>query len=389
MLSHSLDGWVGVTACDKITPGMLMAAGRLNLPAVILTGGPMKANIINGKKHHPVEGFGIVGQVKAGKMSPEEAEGLLPCMTCGAGSCVGLYTANTMAVVSEVLGMSLPGCSTTLALDPLKKEQAYQSGKRIVDLVRKEVRPRDIMTENAFVNAIRVDMAMGGSTNAVLHISAIAKEGDILIEVGEFDRISRETPNLCSIIPSGEYEMADLDAAGGIPAVLNRLMDFLGESPTITGASITQIAAKGRVKDELVIRPLDRPYHEEGGIAVLRGNIANSAIIKQTAVQEEMMVHRGPARVFYSEKDLLEAIGEGTIKEGDVVALPFQGPAGAPGMPEMLTPTDAIKGAGYKKVALLTDGRFSGATTGPCIGHVEMEVYNGGAIGAARDGDPN
>ncbi|MBW1922829.1 MAG: dihydroxy-acid dehydratase [Deltaproteobacteria bacterium] len=387
VLSHSLDGWVGVTACDKITPGMLMAAGRLNLPAVILTGGPMKANIINGKKHHPVEGFGIVGQVKAGKMSPEEAEGLLPCMTCGAGSCVGLYTANTMAVVSEVLGMSLPGCSTTLALDPLKKDQAYQSGKRIVDLVRKEIRPRDIMTENAFANAIRVDMAMGGSTNAVLHIPAIAKEGGILIEVGEFDRISRETPNLCSIIPSGEYEMADLDAAGGIPAVLNRLMDFLEESPTITGASITQIAAKGRVKDELVIRPLDRPYHEEGGIAVLRGNIANSAIIKQTAVQEEMMVHRGPARVFYSEKDLLEAIGEGTIKEGDVVVLPFQGPAGAPGMPEMLTPTDAIKGAGYKRVALLTDGRFSGATTGPCIGHVEMEAYNGGAIGAVRDGD--
>ena len=386
-LSHSLDGWVGVTDCDKITPGMLMAAGRLNLPTIILTGGPMKANVIDGKKHHPIEGFGMVGMVKGGKMTAEEAEKLLPAMTCGAGSCVGLYTANTMAVVSEVLGMSLTKCATTLAIDPLKKKQAYESGKRIVELVKKDIKPKDIMTKAAFENAIRVDMAMGGSTNTVLHIPAIAKEADIDIDVDLFDKISRETPNLCSIIPAGTHEMAEIDGAGGIPAVLNRLKDVIKDSPTVNGKSIAQIAEHGEVLDDDVIRRPDNPYHAEGGIAVLKGNIANSAIIKQTAVEKEMRVHSGPARVFYSEKDLLDAIEAKMIAEGDIVILPFQGPAGGPGMPEMLTPTDAIKGAGYKKVALITDGRFSGATTGPCLGHVEMEAYNGGPIGAIKDGD--
>ncbi|OPX38014.1 MAG: dihydroxy-acid dehydratase, partial [Desulfobacteraceae bacterium 4484_190.1] len=379
--------WVGVTDCDKITPGMLMAAGRLNIPAVMLTGGPMKANVVDGKKHHPIEGFGLVGQVKGGKMTAEEAEKLLPVMTCGAGSCVGLYTANTMAVVSEVLGMSLTKCATTLAIDPLKKKQAYESGKRIVELVKKDIKPRDIMTDVAFENAIRVDMAMGGSTNTVLHIPAIAKEAGIDIDVDLFDKISRETPHLCSIIPAGPNEMADIDGAGGVPAVLKRLKDMIKDSPTVNGKSITKIAEEGEVLDGDVIRTLDNPYHAEGGIAVLKGNIANSAIIKQTAVEKEMRVLSGPAKVFYSEKDLLDAIEAKTITEGDVVVLPFQGPAGAPGMPEMLTPTDAIKGAGYRKVALITDGRFSGATTGPCLGHVEMEAYNGGPIGAIKDGD--
>jgi len=386
-LSHSMDGWVGVTGCDKITPGMLMAAGRLNIPAVMLTGGPMKANVTDGKKHHPIEGFALIGQVKAGKMSAEEAEGLLPRMACGAGACVGLYTANTMAVVTEVLGLSLTGCATTLAIDPLKKRQAYESGKRIVELVKKDIRPRDIMTRDAFENAIRVDMAMGGSTNTVLHVPAIAREADIDIDVDMFDKISRGIPNLCSVIPAGTYEMADIDRAGGVPAVLNRLRDMIKDSPTVNGRSIRHIAEEGRVLDDGIIRTLDNAYHSEGGIAVLRGNIANSGIIKQTALEKEMMVHSGPAKVFYTEKDLLDAIEAKKIREGDVVVLPFQGPAGAPGMPEMLTPTDSIKGAGYKKVALITDGRFSGATTGPCIGHVEMEAYNGGAIGAIKDGD--
>jgi dihydroxy-acid dehydratase len=386
-LSHSLDGWVGVTDCDKITPGMLMAAGRLNLPAIILTGGPMKANVIDGKKHHPIEGFGLVGQVKGGKITAEKAEELLPIMTCGAGSCVGLYTANTMAVVTEVLGMSVTKCATTLAIDPLKKKQAYESGRKIVELVRKNIKPRDIMTENAFENAIRVDMAMGGSTNTVLHIPAVAREAGIDIDVYLFDKISRETPNLCSIIPAGTDEMADIDQAGGIPAVLNRLKDMINDSPTINGTSIVQIAKEGKVLNDDVIRTIDKAYHSEGGIAVLKGNIANSGIIKQTAVEEEMTVHSGPAKVFYTEKDLLDAIEAKKIVEGDVLVLPFQGPAGAPGMPEMLTPTDAIKGAGYKNVALITDGRFSGATTGPCIGHIEMEAYNNGPIGAIRDGD--
>jgi len=386
-LSHSLDGWVGITDCDKITPGMLMAAGRLNIPAIMLTGGPMKANVIDGKKHHPIEGFGIVGQVKSGKMTIEEAEEMLPSMVCGAGSCVGLYTANTMAVVTEVLGMSVTKCATTLAIDPLKRKQAYESGKRVVELVKEDIKPRDIMKKEAFENAIRVDMAMGGSTNTVLHIPAIARETGIYIDVDLFDEISRETPNLCSIIPAGGYEMADIDKAGGIPAVLNRLKDMIKDYPTVNKKSIKQIAEEGKALNDSVIRTPDNPYHSEGGIAVLRGNIATSAIIKQTAVEKEMMAHSGPAKVFYTEKDLLDAIEAKKIAEGDVIVLPFQGPAGAPGMPEMLTPTDAIKGAGYKKVALLTDGRFSGATTGPCIGHIEMEAYNGGAIGAIQNGD--
>ena len=386
-LSHSLDGWVGVTNCDKITPGMLMAAGRLNLPAIMLTGGPMKANVIEGKKHHPIEGFGLVGQVKGGKMTAEEAEQFLPSMVCGAGSCVGLYTANTMATVTEVLGMSLTRCATTLAIDPLKRKQAYETGKRIVALVKEDCEPRDIMTEHAFENAIRVDMAMGGSTNTVLHIPAIAKEAGVDIDIDMFDAISRETPNLCKIIPAGPYEMADIDRAGGIPAVLNRLKDWIKDSLTVNGKSIKEIAAEGTVLDDEVIRTLDNAYFPEGGIAVLKGNIAHSAVIKQTAVDEDMMVHSGPAKVFYTEKELLDAIEARGIAEGDVVVLPFQGPAGAPGMPEMLTPTDAIIGAGYKWVALITDGRFSGGTSGPCIGHVEMEAYNGGAVGAIQNGD--
>jgi dihydroxy-acid dehydratase len=386
-LSHSLDGWVGVTNCDKITPGMLMAAGRLNLPAIILTGGPMKANVIEGKKHHPIEGFGLVGQVKGGKMTAEEAELFLSSMVCGAGSCVGLYTANTMATVTEVLGMSLTRCATTLAIDPLKRKQAYETGKRIVALVEEDCKPRDIMTTHAFENAIRVDMAMGGSTNTVLHIPAIAKEAGVDLDIEIFDAISRETPNLCKIIPAGPHEMVDIDRAGGIPAVLSRLKDWIRDSLTVNGKSIKEIAEEGKVLDDEIIRTLDNAYFPEGGIAVLKGNIAHSAVIKQTAVDDEMMVHSGPAKVFYTEKELLDAIEARGIAEGDVVVLPFQGPAGAPGMPEMLMPTDAIIGAGYKRVALITDGRFSGGTSGPCIGHVEMEAYNGGAIGAIQNGD--
>ena len=386
-LSHSLDGWAGVTNCDKITPGMLMAAARLNLPAIILTGGPMKANVIEGERFHPIQGFGMVGQVKAGRINEEEAERLLPRMVCGAGSCVGLYTANTMAVVTEVLGISLTKCATTLATDPLKKKQAYESGKRIVQLVKQDLKPSDMFTKDAFENAIRVDMAMGGSTNTVLHIPAIAKEVGINIEADLFDKISRETPNLCSIIPAGPHEMADIDRAGGIPALLNRLLEMIKDSPTVNGPSITEVAKQGIVLDDDVIRTKDNPYRSEGGIAVLKGNIANSAIIKQTAVAQEMMTHSGPAKLFHTEKDLVDAIEIKKITEGDVVVLPFHGPAGAPGMPEILAPTDAIMGAGYERVALITDGRFSGATSGPCIGHVEMEAYNGGAIAAIRDGD--
>jgi dihydroxy-acid dehydratase len=343
--------------------------------------------VVNGEKKHPIQGFGIVGQVKGGGLSEEEAESLLPDMVCGAGSCVGLYTANTMAVVTEVLGLSVTGCATTLAVDPEKKKQAYETGRRIVEVTKKNITPRQIMTQNAFENAIRVDMAMGGSTNTVLHIPAIAKEAGIDIDIDVFDSISRQTPNLCSIIPAGNCEMADIHQAGGISAVLNRLAEMIKPSATINGRDIKDIAREGKVLDDAIIRPFDNPYHLEGGIAVLKGNIAHSAIIKQTAVSEEMKTHSGPARVYHHEAQLLADIEKKKIREGDVIVLPFQGPAGAPGMPEMLTPTDAIKGAGFQSVALITDGRFSGATTGPCIGHIEMEAFNGGPLGAVRDGD--
>ncbi len=386
MLSHSLDGWVGVTNCDKITPGMLMAAGRLNLPAIMLTGGPMKANVDeDGTKHHPIEGFGVVGKVMGGSMTEEEANQFLPCMVCGAGSCVGLYTANTMATVTEVLGMSLTKCATTLAVAPEKKGQAYETGKKIVELAKKNIKARDIMTKNAFENAIRLDMAMGGSTNTVLHIPAIAKETGVEIDVDLFDEISRKTPNLCKIIPAGTHEMADIDRAGGIPGVLNRFKEILKDAPTVNGQTIKEIAEKGEVLDDDVIRPINNPYMQEGGIAVLKGNIANSSVIKQTAVDADMMKHSGPAKVFYTEEDLLKAIEDKKIVEGDVVVIICQGPS--QGIPEMLTPTDAMKGAGYKKVALLTDGRFSGGTSGLCIGHICPEAYGGGAIAAIEDGD--
>ncbi|MFH1850181.1 MAG: dihydroxy-acid dehydratase [archaeon] len=385
MRSHSFDGWVGITNCDKITPGMLMASARLNLPSIILTGGPMKANVVDGKKHHPIEGFGLVGQVKGGLLTKKDAEARLGCMVCGAGSCVGLYTANTMAVVTETLGMSLTGCGTTPATDPDKKIQAYETGKRIVKLVKSNLLPSQIMTEGAFRNAIRVDMAMGGSTNTVLHIPAIAMEAGIRLGIGIFDEISRKTPNICQIIPAGTYEMADIHDAGGVSGVLSRLSDDIEDSATVNTRSIREIAAGGKVLDADAIRPKDKPYHSEGGIAVLKGNIAHSSVIKQTAVCEDMRRHAGPAKVFYSERDVLVAIEKKQIREGMVVVILGQGPS--QGIPEMLTPTDAIKGAGYGKVALLTDGRFSGATTGPCIGHICPEVYRGGQIAAVRDGD--
>ncbi|MBN2422047.1 dihydroxy-acid dehydratase [Candidatus Woesearchaeota archaeon] len=388
MLSHSLDGWVGVTNCDKITPGMLMAAGRIDLPCVILTGGPMKANIIDEKRYDPISNFSIIGEVKSGKKTKEQAERFMhECTVCGPGSCAGLFTANSMSCLTETLGMSLTRCATTLAIDEKKKKQAYETGKRIVELVKKDIKPSQIMTRNAFLNAIMVDMAIGGSTNTVLHLPAIAKELGIDLEIDLFDEIARTTPNICSIRPSGPYAMEDLDKAGGIPAVLNRLNNKLNDSITVNGKTIKQIAGETKMFDDEIIRPLNNPYHKEGGIAVLKGNIADSSVVKQTAVSDDMLVHTGPAKVFVSESDLLKAIEKKNIKEGDVIVLTYMGPCGAPGMPEMLTPTDAIKGAGYKKIALLTDGRFSGATSGACIGHIEPEAYSKGGIAAIQNGD--
>lgn len=387
MVSHSLDGWVGVTNCDKITPGMLMAAGRLDLPAVILTGGPMKAGEYKGEKMDVVSDFEAVGKIKAHKLSLADARGI-ECKSCpSAGSCAGLFTANSMACMTEVLGMSLTGCATTLAISKEKLKQAYLSGKKIVELVEKGITPRKIMTKNAFENAIMVDMAIGGSTNVSLHLPAIAKEMGINLSMDHFDKISKKTPNICHIRPAGPYFMEDINNAGGIQAVLKRLVKKLKYSPTINSLDIIEIANKGKVINEEIIRPLSNPFYKEGGIAVLKGNLAEESVVKQTAVSEDMLCHRGPAKVFNNEQILLNAIQQRKIKEGDVVVLNFMGPKGAPGMPEMLTPTAAIVGAGYKKIVLITDGRFSGGTRGACIGHVKPEAYVGGTIGIVKDGD--
>lgn len=386
--SHQFDGWVGVTNCDKITPGMLMAAGRINIPSIILTGGPMDTGKTKGKNCDLVSAFEAVGQYSAGKITEKEVQEIEKNCCPGAGSCAGLFTANTMACMTEALGMSLTGTATTLALSKKKRQLAYETGKRIVELIKADLKPKDIMTEDAFQNAVTVDMAIGGSTNSTLHLPSIAKELNINLTLDTFDKTAKTTPNICSIRPGGSYFMKDLENAGGIPAVLNRLKDRLKDSKTVNLKSIKEIAENSTVIDPEIIRPFDNPYHKEGGIAVLKGNIAkNGSVIKQSAVSDDMLHHRGPAVVFEDEDTLMNAIMEKKIKEGDIVIIRYVGKAGAPGMPEMLSPTSAIMGAGYKKVALITDGRFSGGTRGPCIGHIEPEAYLGGEIAAVKDGD--
>ncbi len=387
VISHSLDAWVGVTNCDKITPGMLMAAGRLDIPAIILTGGPMKAGREGDKVYDLSSGFEAVGALKAGRMSVEEANRIERHACPGPGACSGMFTANSMACMAEALGMSLSGCATALAVSDKKREQAYLSGKRIVELLSEGLTPSRIMTTEAFHNAVMVDMAIGGSTNVALHLPAISRELGIDLTMDMFDEISKTTPNICHISPSGPHHMEDLDRAGGIPAVLNRLADRLKTARTVDGRDIVEIARSSTVKDNSVIRELKDPFFAEGGLAILKGNVAVDSVIKQIAVSDEMMVHKGPAKVFHTEEGVLDAIESGGIEEGDVVVISFMGPAGAPGMPEMLSPTAAIIGAGFKRVALVTDGRFSGATRGPCVGHVDPEAYAGGVIGLIQDGD--
>ena len=381
------DGAVFITGCDKNIPGLLMGAARLNIPSAFVTAGPMKSGRLKGEKLDVISVFEAVGKAKSGKITEKELEEVVTHACPGAGHCAGLFTASTMSCLTEVLGLSLTNCGTALAESEEKLKIAYQTGKRVMDLVKEDLKPSDILTKEAFDNAIMVDMAIGGSTNTVLHLPAVANELKIDISIKRFDEIARTVPNICNIRPAGPYFMEDFDKAGGIPAVLNRLKDKLKDAKTVNGKSIKQIAEESKVLDDEIIRPLDNPYHREGGIAVLKGNIANSSVIKQTEVSWDMLVHSGPAKVFYEEQDLMEAIGRKEINEGDVIVLPYQGPAGASGMPEMLTPTSAIVGAGYKKVVLLTDGRFSGGTRGPCIGHIEPEAYNNGPIAAIKDGD--
>ncbi len=389
-MAHAFDGLVLLTNCDKITPGMLMAAGRLNIPAIVVTAGPMLSRRLRGRRLSLVnDTFEAVGKYKKGLISAEELGQLEMCACPGAGSCQGMYTANTMACVTEALGMSLPYCATALAVSSEKRRIAFESGKRIIDLVKKNITPRKIMTRKAFENAIRVDMALGGSTNTVLHIPAIAHEAGLSLPLGLFDQLSRTTPHLADMLPGGKQYLEDLHFAGGIPGMLKRLKGKLNNVPTVSGNTIFEIESRAEISDEEVIRPLNRAHHGEGGIAILRGNLApDGAVVKQSAVGTGMMKFTGTAKVFDSEEDAMNAIMGGKIKSGDVVVVRYEGPKGGPGMREMLSPTSAISGMGLgDSVVLLTDGRFSGGTRGPCIGHISPEAAEGGPIAIVKDGD--
>lgn len=386
---HALDGWVGVSNCDKVTPGMLMAMGRMNVPGLMMTGGAMEPGVGKDGNMDLQSVFEAVGSYSAGNIDENELH-TIECTACpGRGSCSGLFTANTMACLTETMGISLLGCGTALANDNRKLQIARATGRRIVEMVREDLKPRDIVTRGSFCNAIRVDMAIGGSTNTALHLPAISKDFGCPVTLDDFDEISRDTPHITSLRPAGPYAIKDLDRAGGIPAILNVLKDRLVDVPTANGKTILEIADSAAVKDSEVIRPMDRPYHLQGGIAVLKGNLApEGSVIKQAAVSPKMMKFTGKARVFDGETDAAEAIMLGRIVPGDVVVIRYEGPKGAPGMPEMLSPTSLIVGRGLgEEVALITDGRFSGASRGGAIGHVSPEAYAGGPIAALKDGD--
>jgi dihydroxy-acid dehydratase len=387
--AHMLDGLVLLSNCDKVTPGMLMAAARINIPAIVVTAGAMMTGMYDKKRRSMVrDTFEAVGQFQAGKIN-EQQLGELEMAACpGAGACQGMYTANTMACLTETMGMSLQGCGTALAVSAKKKRIAYESGIRIVELVKENIKPRDILTLDAFKNAITVDMALGGSTNTVLHLPAIANEAGIKLPLELFDEISKRMAQICCLEPAGDQYMEDLDNAGGVSAVLSALKDKLVFSKTVTGIDVKEIASSSKILDEDVIRA-NNPYKSEGGIAVLKGNIApNGSVVKQAAVSEKMKVFTGKARVFNSEDDAMKAILDNKIIPGDVVVIRYEGPAGGPGMREMLSPTSTLQGMGLAdSVALLTDGRFSGGTRGPCIGHISPEAASGGTIAAINEGD--
>ncbi|MGE5894711.1 MAG: dihydroxy-acid dehydratase, partial [bacterium] len=388
--AHRLDGLVLLTNCDKITPGMLMAAGRLNIPSIVVTAGPMLSGRLHGRRLSLVnDTFEAVGKFKKGLITSEELAQLEMCACPGAGSCQGMYTANTMACVTEALGMSLTYCATALAVSSEKRRIAFESGRRVVDLVKKNITPRKIMTMKAFENAIRVDMALGGSTNTVLHIPAIAHDAGLDLPLSLFDELSKTSPHLCNMLPGGEHFLEDLHFAGGIPAVLKRLRGRINNTVAVSGLKAFDIADRATISDDEVIRPLDRAHHREGGIAILKGNIApDGAVVKQSAVSAKMMKFEGRAKVYDSEEAAMKAIMAGRITSGDVVVVRYEGPKGGPGMREMLSPTSAIAGMGLSNsVALITDGRFSGGTRGPCIGHVSPEAMEGGPIGLIRNND--
>jgi dihydroxy-acid dehydratase len=388
--ANAFDGLILLTNCDKITPGMIMGSLRVNVPTVVVTAGPMLGGHYQKRRLDLITNtFEAVGQFKSGKISEEEYRGIEveACPTCGA--CQGMYTANTMACLTEALGLSLPYCATAMAVLSQKMRIAYASGQRIVQLVKKDVKPRDIVTLKALENAVRVDMALGGSSNTVLHLMAIAHEAGAPLTLKDFDRLSKGTPHLCSMNPAGKWYMEDLHYAGGIPAVMKMLGKGIHDLPTVSGISTRRIASAVKYYDPDVIKSPEAPEHKEGGIAILYGNLAEEgSVVKQAAVENDMLVFSGRAHVFNSEEVAMQAILAGKIVKGSVVVVRYEGPAGGPGMREMLSPTSAIVGMGmHKYVALITDGRFSGGTRGPCIGHISPEASAGGLIAYLKDGD--
>ncbi|MCW7753038.1 dihydroxy-acid dehydratase [Desulfobotulus sp. H1] len=393
--AHAFDGLVMVPNCDKIVPGMLMAAARLDLPTVVISGGPMLAGRHPekpGTKVDLISVFEAVGAVKRGAMDERELALIedAACPTCG--SCSGMFTANSMNCLTEVIGMGLPGNGTVPAVMAERQRMAKYAGMKVMELFEAGITPRTIMTKKAFENALAVDMALGCSTNTVLHLPAIAGEAGVQIDLDMINEVSAQTPHLCSLSPGGKDHIEDLNRAGGISAVMKVLADagrIHGDCMTVTGKTIAENIAASRVLDTEVIRPLDNPYHEQGGLAVLFGNLApEGCVVKQSAVRDKMMVHEGPARVFNSEEAASAAIMAGDIRKGDVVVIRYEGPKGGPGMREMLTPTSTIAGMGLDAdVALITDGRFSGGTRGAAIGHVSPEASSGGTIAFVEEGD--
>jgi dihydroxy-acid dehydratase len=392
--AHAFDGLVFIPNCDKVIPGMLMAAVRLNLPSLFVSGGPMLAGKSvqrNGARSVDlITVFQAVGEVTKGKMTRAELEELETVACPGCGSCAGMFTANTMNCLCEALGIALPGNGTIPAVEARRRQLAYQAGQQVMEVLTKGIRPTDVITRDSLYNAFAVDMALGGSTNSVLHLTAVAHEAGLDFPLSLINEISDSVPHICKLSPASDYHIEDLDLAGGIPAVMRELSGLLKlDASTILGKPIGDVAGKARVRNREIIRPLSRPHASTGGISILFGNLApDGAVVKSAAVAPEMLVHRGPARVFNSEEEATAAIMKGEFKSGEVIVIRYEGPRGGPGMREMLAATSLLSGMGMdKEVALITDGRFSGGTRGAAIGHVSPEAADKGPIAALRNGD--
>lgn len=390
--AYQMDSLVMVTNCDKIVPGMLMAAARVNIPTVVISGGPMLSGKVNGKPVSLANVFEAVGAAKSGEMSEDELREYEENACPGCGSCAGMFTANSMNCLTEALGLGLPGNGTIPAVHAERIRLAKKAGMAVMDMFKKDIKPRDILTERAFLNGLTVDMALGCSTNTVLHLLAIASEADVFLSMDIFNEISERTPNLCKLSPAGPHHLEDLHMAGGVQAVMKELSktDLLYlDVMTVTGKTIKENISDAKNRNTKVIRPVTDPYSTTGGLAILKGNLApEGCVVKRSAVATEMLQYRGPARVFDSEEDVIEALSNHQIKKGDVIVVRYEGPKGGPGMREMLSPTSALAGMGLDKdVALITDGRFSGATRGASIGHISPEAADGGMIALVEEND--